>query len=674
MLLSAAGARHQTLLHYDEARTGTISVLENRVNGERQLWINAVNEVTTRLVHDQSFKVLGHLGPLLHERPRTGVMICLGAGLSAGAAARHPLERLDVVDLSPAVAGGARWFAAENNGVLDDPIFHLHIGDGRQFLLNTTDRYDLAMIDSTHPKAVDSWILYTREFYDLVRDRLGDGGIAVQWLPLHGLSEREFQIIVRTFQSAFPEMTLWANVGFETYGHVGYAKLVGVKDGPLVIDYERLAERLADPRIQGDLAPFGMASPAEILDLFVGGPAAVARWTEGLPVQTDDHPRVPYTTSFSRGRRMEPSLLLAAREPVLPHVRGASEDEIAEIKGAWEAQGLVVAGLLDRAIERRSGGTKLALFAAQARTTEGYYAALAERYPDDADKLFEIGTQLANLGHPERAGPIYEQALDLRPDDFRTAMNLSLLRARLGEPERAIEGLVRLRAWRPRSALVHANLGAVVLGAGDPGAAAAHLKVALAADPGSLGARLSLGEAYLAGGDLDRAEEALTEVIAASRWVAEAHHLLGLLAAGRGDLDRAVARHREAATLHPYRAAFHHHLGLALHAKGGLDKAAGAFEAALSVDPLHVASIDALGRVRAAAGRFEEATDLHLRALELDPEGAEAAYHLGVALRGLERTSEAVGAFCLALRLGAGAARVRRELSELGGAVGQCGD
>ena len=85
--------------------------------------------------------------------------------------------------------------------------------------------FDVIMVDSTHPKAVDSWILYTREFYDLVRDRLKDEGIAVQWLPLHGLSEKEFKIIVKTFYDVFPHATLWTNVGFEVYGQAASTSL-----------------------------------------------------------------------------------------------------------------------------------------------------------------------------------------------------------------------------------------------------------------------------------------------------------------------------------------------------------------------------------------------------------------------------------------------------------------
>ena len=669
MLLATVGARHQSLLFYREARTSTVSVIVNAVNQERQLLINAVNEVTTRLVHDQSFKFLGHLAPLLHPSPRRGLMICLGAGMSAGAAAQHPLERLDVVDLSSDVASAARYFSVENNGVLDHPVLKLHIGDGRQYLLNTQDRFDVAIVDSTHPKSVDSWILYTESFYLLLRERLADDGIAVQWLPLHGLSELEFKIIVRTFQAAFPEMTLWANAGVETYGQVAYAKLVGSKRGALTIDGRSLSARLADPRIGGDLAKYGVSSLVELLDLFVAGPRAVAAWTDGLPIQTDDHPVVPYTTPYAHGRRMVPDLLLAARSPVeevlLPgsfdHVPGFSDN----LSAAVEAQGMVLAGHLDRALSLRPHGTKIKLYVEQHNTTMPYYVALTKLYDDDTDKLFEFGTQLGNLGFPDASYEVYRVALSRRSNDFKIRLNHALLLLGRGDNRGAVEILAQLRAEEPRSPIVLHNLGAAVLASGEANVAAAHLEEAVARDPGSIAARITLARAYIAGSELARASTVLNEVIARNAFVGDAHDLLGIVASLNGAHEAAASHHERATELEPYRAKFHFHLARARHRLAD-QRAAESYRRAMWIDPQHTLAMNELGRWRRDNGDYEGAADLHLQVLDLDPQNAFAAHHLGLALRGQGRPSEAVGAFCLALRLQPRLAAARHALGAMG--------
>lgn len=669
MLLRAVGDRHQTLLYYEEARTGTVSVTLNRINGEKVLMMNAVNEVTTRQVHDESFKLLGHLAPLLHPAPHRGVMICLGAGLSAGAATLHPLDRLDVVDLSSAIPRAARLFSRENHGVLDLPAFRLHVDDGRQYLLNSDGGYDVAIVDSTHPKSVDSWILYTKEFYELLRDKLAPGGIAVQWLPLHGLSEQEFKIVVRTFLSVFDHTTLWANVGFETYGQVGYAKLVGSRDRELHVDVERLAERLARPEIQQDLKPYGMATVEEVVNLFVAGPERLRPWTEGLPEQTDDLPMVPYTTRYSVGRGMAPSLLLAVRSwPDRLLTRGSAPDPgwEARMRAAWDAQGLVIAGMPGRAAELYPALARPGIYVAQQATTLGYYEQLAAWYAGDADRQFEAATQMGAMGHAPRAVDLFEHALRLRRDDFRVRLNMALALAQTGRHDRAMAMLTRLRDEQPGSAIVLHNLGAVLLSSGHAEEAIPHLRQAIAWDPEALGARQSLAEALLLSGQPDAALAEARRILAANSWVAEAWEVHGLAAQAMGDREGALRSLTKAVELNGYRVGARTRLADALRSAGRLDDARQHDEVAVRIDPRAVAAVMGLARIELDSAHYEQAADLYVRALDIDAGLAAAAYGLGRALQGQGRQNDAVQAFCLAVRLNGRFMEARHALEELG--------
>ncbi len=668
MLLEAVGKKHQEIIYYDEGRTGTVSVTKNSINGERQLFINAVNEVTTRLVHDQSFKLLGHLGPLLHPKPEKGLMICLGAGLSAGAALRHPLQSLDVVELSSSMEQAAREFTDINNNVLDDPRFHLHIGDGRQFLLRSDERYDVMMVDSTHPKSVDSWILYTLEFYELMRDHLEEDGIAVQWLPLHGLSEREFKIIVRTFMEVFPHTTLWVNVGFETYGQVAYVKLVGT-DKPLVIDYLELSRRLKEPRIRKDLEPYGMTSPEEILDCFLASPSVATGWTKGMPVQTDNQPFLPYITEHSEGRRMEPALLLAVRSGVAPYLfrMGDREpDVVAKLETAFEAQGFLLSGMLDRAREACPGGEKIALFGERLDRGRPYYLALVERYGDDPEKLFEIGNYLGNLGFREDAGKLYDRALKLDPQDGRTIINRALVHLDLGDIDRAVKSLMGLVAREPDNALARYNLGTAILSSRDAASAIPHLVKALEIDPDLHGASLSLAEAYRNMGRLKKAEGLLLELTQKAEWLPEAWDMLGLVEAGRGEWANARQYHSAALELDPYSASAHYNMGIALQEEGRLKAAALAYGAALRIQPDDAEAHNNLGLVYAAAGLLEKAARHHRKALEIEPQYPEAAFNLGLAYRGQRMYLLAAEAFTIALTLAPDLAVAKEQLEQMG--------
>ncbi|MCP4675744.1 MAG: tetratricopeptide repeat protein [Deltaproteobacteria bacterium] len=668
MLQEAVGERHQRILHYEEGRTGTVSVTENTINGEKQLFMNAVNEVTTRLVHDQSFKLLGHLGPLLHPKPKNGLMICLGAGLSAGAALVHPLAKLDVVELSSTVPNATKLWKKENNNVLEDSRFKLHVADGRHFLAGTDEHYDVVMVDSTHPKAVDSWILYTKEFYELVRERLEDDGIAVQWVPLHGLSEQEFKVIVRTFLHVFPEMTLWVNVGFEVYGQAAYVKMVGTKE-PLLIDYREFAMRLKEPRIERDLKPFGMAKPEELLDSFLAGPLAVNTWTQGLPIQTDIHPIVPYTTMLSAGRRMTAPLLLGVRSSVMPLLRRMGEGEAAirkKLEMAREAQGFLLAGLLDRATETWPDGEKIGLFKKRAALGRDYYLALGEIYAEDAEKLFEIGNYLGNLGHVEEARRQYEKAIDIDDDDSRYKINLALVLLDLNENARAKEMLVEIVRAEPGNALAHYNLGVALSSSDNPKNARPHLEQAIQIAPDLIGARVARAQVLFDLGELNAAESELGEVVERNRWVAEAWDMLGLIETRRRDFGKAKNHHIRALSLEPYRASSHYNLGIALQESGQLKEAAAAYLAALRIDPRDAEAHNNLGLVYAGAGLYEQAAEAHRNAIDIEPRYAEAAYNLGLSYKALGRQLAAAEAFGLALKIAPGLTPAEQQLKDLG--------
>jgi spermidine synthase len=675
MLRSVVGPRHQTLLYYEEARTATVSVIRNQIHGERQLLVNAVNEVTTRLVHDQSFKLLGHLGPLLHPDPHQAVMICLGAGLAAGSALTHPLERLDVVDLLGAVRHGAGYFAEENQHVLQNPRLALHVNDGRQFLLTTDRRYDVAIVDSTHPKSVDSWILYTREFFQLLRSRLNPGGIVVQWLPLHGLSEREFFAVVATFASVFPQMTLWASVGYETYGQVGYAKLVGQQsDTPMRFDTARMTARLSSPAVQNDLVRYGMGTLTELLDQFVAGPNRIGQVVKGYPLLTDDRPFLAYLTPLSAGRAMVPERLLVVREPVRPFLlRPEAIDPLllSQIEHAFDAQGLVISGQLESAAAYQPTGEKIRRYVEQTKTTLPYYSAIAARYPDDAERLFEAGTQLGFQGHFEAAEAVIATGLRHRPDSLRLGLNAGLLWLGSGNPHRAAEVFSKMLARRPRSSLLNQNLGAALLAEGEPGAARRALLTALSEDPHSVGARLALADAEIALGNWPSARSLLMELLRDEPYLETSIERLAIVVEQLGDPGQATELFARASRINPYQKDFALRWGKRL-IESHPDQALTVLSRTAELHSESAAVRAALGDTWLRLEQWQNASEQFVSALERDPDQGAAALGLGRALARLGRKGEARDALCLALRLTALRGQVLAELQAIGEKLEHC--
>ena len=105
------------VMYFADGLNATITVARTddyislRTNGK----VDASNQdKTTQLL-------VGHLGALAHP-PRRVLLIGFGSGMTASALAAYPeMERLDIVEIEPAVVGAAPLLTELNRNVLLDP-------------------------------------------------------------------------------------------------------------------------------------------------------------------------------------------------------------------------------------------------------------------------------------------------------------------------------------------------------------------------------------------------------------------------------------------------------------------------------------------------------------------------------------------------------------------------
>ncbi len=111
-----------------------------------------------------------HRGPL-----RNVLVICYGVGVTAGAARDLPdVETIDVVDISQEVVAMSDELYTTDAHPLRDPRVRVHIEDGRQFLQATPRRFDLITGEPPPPRTPGAVNIYTREYFQLVFDRLAE--------------------------------------------------------------------------------------------------------------------------------------------------------------------------------------------------------------------------------------------------------------------------------------------------------------------------------------------------------------------------------------------------------------------------------------------------------------------------------------------------------------------
>jgi spermidine synthase len=253
---------------------------------------------TQASTYDQDMRLqrmLGHLTTLLVEQPRDVLVIGLGAGITAGAVSIDPaVERVVVAELEPLVPEvAAAYFGVHNFDVVASPKVEIRIDDGRHLLTTSAQRFDAITSDPLDPWVKGAAALYTREFWELCKARLNDGGAVTVFVQLYETTEEAVRSELATFLDVFPNGALFAN----TVEGTGYdAVLVGRKsDEP--IDLEHLQARLgslAHTPVAQSLASVGFESALDLMSTFAGDATSLAAWLDGAERNTDRTLRLQY--------------------------------------------------------------------------------------------------------------------------------------------------------------------------------------------------------------------------------------------------------------------------------------------------------------------------------------------------------------------------------------------
>jgi spermidine synthase len=256
------------------ARTGDYIAL--RTNGK----VDASNhDATTQLL-------LGHLGALARA-PRRVLIVGFGSGMTASALVGYPeMERLDIVEIEPAVVGAAPLLAQLNRNVLRDPRVHVTFDDARNFLFTTRERYDLIISEPSNPWIAGVATLFTQQFYAAVRARLTPDGVFVQWMQAYSLYPEDLRMLFATYLSEFHGATLW---------HGDAPDLILMAPSPPSAEILLRAQSLySSPRVHDDFVQLGMQEPAGLFGFYLLDDAGLRKFSSGAEINTDDQTLLEY--------------------------------------------------------------------------------------------------------------------------------------------------------------------------------------------------------------------------------------------------------------------------------------------------------------------------------------------------------------------------------------------
>ncbi|WP_264325074.1 fused MFS/spermidine synthase [Romeriopsis navalis] len=223
-------------------------------------------ELDEHLYHE----ALVHPAMFLHPCPKRVLIIGGGEGATLREVLKHnTVEAVTMVDIDGELVDFCKQnLHAWHAGTFDDPRLNLLHEDGRAFLENTHEQYDVILTDITDGLS-DSPILalYTKEFYCLCHEHLTPQGVmSVQAFTLTIHRWQEHALIARTIAAAFPiarSYTAFIPSFLLTWGFVLATKTVD----PLTVTAATIADRIIARGMEDKLRAYDQITHAAYFSL-----------------------------------------------------------------------------------------------------------------------------------------------------------------------------------------------------------------------------------------------------------------------------------------------------------------------------------------------------------------------------------------------------------------------
>ena len=485
--------------------------IHRQQSGILTMKVNGKSDASTGPTDRANMLFVGDLALVHHPMPKRALCIGLGGGLTLAAMAKHPLERLDCVELSPAVLKGAAHFKEAIGGVLEDPRVHVSVGDGRNAILFGRESYDVIVSQPSNLWVSGMANLFTRDFFEEASRRLAPGGIFCQWVHAYWLSPENLKDVLRTFTAVYPHGSLW-----EVFPGHDYLLLGTLQ--PTKTDLDSVEARLESTKALADYVGSEAPRVPALLGHLVADADRVRSAVGPGPIVTDDRCFLEYTAARSMGRDLRPQILewmdeVRKTSPVASLYSGGSDRILDEIGRRRESRRLLAEAVrlhtddperalaaLDRAPTPIARDPRTAVFLdvvseavlvkaeSRLRMTDPRGAIeLLRRIPKTAGcyvpSRLLLGQTFTQLNRSEEARQAYGSAREVEPGSVEALAGLARQHQIDQNYEEAARLLRELVQIRPKSSPARVQLALCLLRLDRRPEATAECRLALEIDP-----------------------------------------------------------------------------------------------------------------------------------------------------------------------------------------------
>ncbi len=204
------------ILYMRDGKSSTVTVTKTprnyyviATNGKPDASIDRTpNSVTM----DEPTQVLMAALPMsIYPSSKTAAVIGFGSGITAAIMLDSPaVERMDVVEIEPAMVEGARLFHPRNNKVYNDARSHIYYDDAKAFFSTYQRQYDLIISEPSNPWVSGVSGLFSKEFYQMTAKHLTQDGLFVQWLNTYEMNMDLIVTVLKAVNEVFPYYAMYS--------------------------------------------------------------------------------------------------------------------------------------------------------------------------------------------------------------------------------------------------------------------------------------------------------------------------------------------------------------------------------------------------------------------------------------------------------------------------------
>ena len=273
------------VIYYAEGLSGTVTAIESA--GYRGLFVDGQNVSGTDYVLTADSKMLGHLPLLIAENPKKVLTVGYGTGATSYSMLLHGVH-VDAVEIEKKIIEAAHLFEKVNHHSYNNKNLDIIIDDARNYIDVVDEKFDVIVTDVTNLKYKRNPYLYTREYFEIMKNALNRNGIAAAWLPIGGLSFNDLKILIRTFDLVFPHTTLWYFTQYPTHFiiAIGTTEKLKVNLDKLKIDMIKVSKDLEEILVNNEY---------EVATMLLLGENDVDNLTYGTVIHTDNFPILEFS-------------------------------------------------------------------------------------------------------------------------------------------------------------------------------------------------------------------------------------------------------------------------------------------------------------------------------------------------------------------------------------------